>query len=203
MQSERGRLLLVDDDTVVLATFGAGLKDAGYSVFRADNCKEGLRYAVQSPPPDLAILDIMMPDVSGLEMAQGLRQLGIASMFLSAYGDENKVSQAVEGGALGYLLKPINVERAIPSIEAALRRARDIRELTDKQARLDSAIETSKIVDVVIGMLMERYRLSHADAFEILRKKSQNERRKVKDIAAEVLDAWNVVNQFNIHDSTK
>ena len=191
---KKAKLLLVDDDSVVLATFGAGLKDAGYDVLLADNSKKGFQLAVDSPPPDLAILDMLMPEVSGIEMAQGLKQIGIASIFLSAYGDETNVKRAVEEGALGYLVKPIEVEKAIPAIEAALKRAQDICELRKNEKRLDSALETGKIVDVVVGILMERHKLGREDAFDILRKESQSQRRKVKDVANELLNAWNVVN---------
>ena len=123
MEPDKARLLLVDDDGIVLATFGRGLKDAGYAVSIADNGEEGLRIASKEPPVDLAILDMRMPGLSGIETAHGLKQLGIPSIFLSAYDDEACVKQAVAGGALGYLVKPVDVEKAIPTIEAALKRA--------------------------------------------------------------------------------
>ncbi|MEW8626894.1 MAG: response regulator [Candidatus Thiodiazotropha sp.] len=196
MKNQKSRLLLVDDDSLVLATFGTGLKQAGYDVVLADNSKEGFRHAVATPPPDLAILDIYMPKVSGIEMAQGLKELGIPSMFFSAYGDDENVQKAIQDGALGYLVKPIKIENAIPAIETALKRAQDIKELTSKEQRLGNALETSRIVDVVIGILMERHKLGREDAFDILRKRSQSERRKVKDVARDVLTAWEAVNNL-------
>ncbi|MEW8498238.1 MAG: response regulator, partial [Candidatus Thiodiazotropha taylori] len=179
----KARLLLVDDDRLVLSTFGEGLNQAGYDVLLADNNKDGYRLAVLDSPPDLAILDINMPNITGIEMANGLKELGIPSIILSAFGDEDTVQKAVDEGVLGFLVKPISVENAIPTIEAALKRSKDISLLLSEELRLSSALETSKVVDVVVGMLMERYRLGKQDAFDILRKKSQTERRKVKDLA--------------------
>ncbi|MCG8050498.1 MAG: response regulator [Candidatus Thiodiazotropha endolucinida] len=190
----KARLLLVDDDRLVLSTFGEGLNQAGYDVLLADNNKDGYRLAVLDSPPDLAILDINMPNITGIEMANGLKELGIPSIILSAFGDEDTVQKAVDEGVLGFLVKPISVENAIPTIEAALKTSKDISLLLSEELRLSSALETSKVVDVVVGMLMERYRLGKQDAFDILRKKSQTERRKVKDLALEVLNAWDTVN---------
>jgi len=190
------KLLLVDDDGLVLATFGKELRDAGYSVSLADRGDEGLRIAAQESPPDLAILDIRMPGISGIETAQGLKQLGVPAVFLSAYDDEEYVKQAVEQGALGYMVKPIDVNKAIPTIEAALKRAKDLSYYEETEKRLTGAIETGSIVNVVVGMLMERHKLGRDDAFELLRAKARSEQRKVKSVADEALNAWETFNQL-------
>ena len=188
------KILVVDDDGLVLSTFGKGLADHGYNVLLADSGEEALRLAVKEQQLDLAILDIRMPGISGLETAQGLKRLGIASMFLSAYDDKETVQQAVKEGALGYLVKPFDVEKAIPAIESALQRALDIQGLFDTKQRLDTALETGNQVNVVIGMLMERHHLPRQDAFELLRANARSSRRKVKDVAEEMLSAWNTFN---------
>ena len=190
------KLLLVDDDGLVLATFGKELRDAGYSVSLADRGDEGLRIAAQESPPDLAILDICMPGISGIETAQGLKQVGVPAVFLSAYDDEEYVKQAVEQGALGYMVKPIDVNKAIPTIEAALKRAKDLSYYEETEKRLTGAIETGSIVNVVVGMLMERHKLGRDDAFELLRAKARSEQRKVKSVADEALNAWETFNQL-------
>lgn len=190
------KLLLVDDDGLVLATFGKELRDAGYSVSLADRGDEGLRIAAQESPPDLAILDIRMPGISGIETAQGLKQVGVPAVFLSAYDDEEYVKQAVEQGALGYMVKPIDVNKAIPTIEAALKRAKDLSYYEETEKRLTGAIETGSIVNVVVGMLMERHKLGRDDAFELLRAKARSEQRKVKSVADEALNAWETFNQL-------
>lgn len=189
-------LLLVDDDGLVLATMRKELQEAGYQVRIADSGEEGLRQAAAQPPPDLAILDIRMPGLSGIELAARLRRLGIASIFLSAYDNDDYVEQAVSEGALGYLVKPIDVTRIIPTIETALQRAAEIRTLKETKRRLDSALDTGNTVNVVVGMLMERYRLERAEAFELIRQKARSERRKVKDVAEEIIAAWDDFNRL-------
>lgn len=190
------KLLLVDDDGLILATFGKELRDAGYIVSLADRGDEGLRIAAQEPSPDLAILDISMPGISGIETALGLKQLGVPAVFLSAYDDEEYVKQAVANGAFGYMVKPIDVNKAIPTIEAALKRARDLADYAETEKRLNGALETGSIVNVVIGMLMERHKLGRQDAFELLRSKARSEQRKVKEVAEEALNAWETFNQL-------
>ena len=186
-------LLLVDDDEVVLATFGRGLDQAGFRVRLAGDGQEALASA-REDLPDLAILDMRMPGLSGLETAAGLGELGVPVMFLSAYGDEDLVAQAVQGGSLGYLVKPVDVERAIPTIRAALVRGREMRALRDSHDRLEGAVETAREVNVVVGVLMERHRASRDEAFEMLRQRARSQRRKVRELAREMIQAWEAFN---------
>jgi two-component system, response regulator PdtaR len=193
-RSSEKKLLLVDDDRLVMATFGKGLKKLGYQVQMADSAQEGLQIIDPEDPPQIAILDICMPDMTGLQMAKELKALKIPWLFLSAYNDDEYVKQAVEGGALGYLIKPMDVANAIPAIETALYQARELMECELVEHRLNSALETGNIVNVAIGLLMERNRVSRVDAYELLRGKARSEQRKVKAVAEELLIAWENVN---------
>lgn len=189
------RLLLVDDDGVVLATFGKGLRDAGYEVIEADCGEDALRLAEETFP-HLAILDVRMPGMSGIEVAHALQELSVPVIFLSAYDDRDVVEPAIKEGALGYLVKPIDVSRVIPTIEAALIRAKEIQELSDTRERLTKALDTGNVVNVAVGLIMERERLTRKDAFEVLRRRARSERRKVKEVADELLNAWETVLQL-------
>ena len=188
------KLLLVDDDGLVLATFGKGLSDHGYDVLLLDSGEEAIRIVETGQKFDLAILDICMPGISGIETANQIKQLGIPSIFLSAYDDDKFVNKAVDTGALGYLVKPIDVAKAIPTIESALKRSCEIQVLLETKERLDTALETGGHVNVVVGILMEKHKLNKQDAFNLLRKNARSNRRKIKDIAKEFLDAWDVIN---------
>jgi response regulator NasT len=113
-------LLIADDDRLVLATLGRGLRAAGYSTREAASGEEALRLAAECAP-DLALLDVRMPGVSGLEVARRLAAEGrVPFLFLSAYGDEEIVEQAAEHGALGYLVKPLDVAQVVPALEGLL-----------------------------------------------------------------------------------
>ncbi len=189
------KLLLVDDDGLVLSTMGKGLEQAGYDVTVANNGKQALELA-EEDEPDLAILDIRMPEMSGFEAAQALKEMGIPAIFLSAYNDQEYIKQALAEDAMGYLVKPIDVDQAIPTIEAALDRARDIFQLREETERLDKALQTGNQVNVAVGIIMERNKLDRQAAYELIRGKARSEQRKVKEVAIEILEAWNKINDI-------
>ncbi len=187
---------MVDDDGLILANLSHGLKDIGYEVSLAYSGEQALQLAANEWLPDLAILEICMPGQSGFKTAQSLKYMCIPSIFLSSHSDETYVKQAVSVGALGYLIKPREVTEVIPTIETALKRAQEIQQLQDTNKRLDGALETSNLVNVVVGMLMERHHLGRQDAFELLRRKARSDRRKVKSVAQDILAAWDTFNQL-------
>lgn len=191
---KKTRLLLADDDGVVLSTFSKGLRDVGYTVFEADTGETALRLA-QQESLDLAILDVRMPGLSGIDTAKKMREFNLPVIFLSAYNEKETVESALEQGALGYLVKPIDVPRAIPTIEAALRRVKEITALLAAEDQLSKALDTGNVVNVVVGLIMERHHTGREQAFEILRKRARSERRKVKDVAQEVLDCWEFIQE--------
>lgn len=194
LNGQKPKLLLVDDDDLIRATLGNELKNAGYEVLLADGGKEALKIISNEPKLNLAILDIKMKGMSGIELAQKLKPLGIFWIFLSSYDDKAYVKQATDEGALSYLVKPIDPQKVIPSIEAALKRSRDLIELRDTAIRLEQALATGKQVNVAVGMIMERRVVDEHEAFDLIRNKARSEQRKVKDVSEEILNAWHITN---------
>ncbi|MEQ1772811.1 MAG: response regulator [Burkholderiales bacterium] len=188
-------LLLVDDDKLILTTLADGLRAEGFDVLEASSGEIALKLAREADP-DLAICDVRMPGMSGLELAPRLReQSDVPFIFLSAYGDEDAVRLATEHGALGYLVKPVNVPEMLPTIRTALVRAVEIRKLRNSGEQLNIALSNSREASMAIGILMERHRLDRAAAYELLRDYARSNRRKLTEIAAELLDATETVNR--------
>ena len=188
-------ILIVDDDRLVLATLGHGLRDAGYRVSEAAEGAAALAL-VSREKPDLALLDVRMPDISGVKLAERLAaEHAVPFMFLSAYGDPDIIQRATELGALGYLVKPLDVPQIIPSIEAALARSAQIRSLTDTGEQLSQALESGRETSMAIGILMERRGLDRDEAFEALRSHARSQRRRIHELAAEIVDAVEKVNK--------
>ncbi|HEX2828523.1 MAG TPA: response regulator [Burkholderiales bacterium] len=187
-------ILIVDDDRLVLALIGRGLRDAGYRVTEANDSASALR-AVEAEAPDLALLDVRMPDMSGVKLAETIAaRHAVPFMFLSAYDDPATIGRATELGALGYLVKPLDVPQIIPSIEAALARAAQIRSLKDTGEQLSHALETGREINVALGILMERQRLTRQAAYELLRTSARSQRRRMQEIAASLVDALDQLN---------
>lgn len=186
-------LLVVDDDRLILATLAAGLRSAGYHVAEARSVADALE-AIQHNRPDLALLDIRMGDGSGFDLARRLRALGETPfMFLSAYGDDATVDEATELGAVGFLVKPIDISQLVPGIEAALARAADLARLRSTGRQLEQALDQQRGVSVAIGILMERHRLTRDEAAERLRDRARSQRRKMLDVAEAVVGATDML----------
>jgi len=187
-------IVLADDDRLILSTLGDGLRNEGYEVFEAEDGDAAVALCKEKHPA-LALLDLRMPGVSGLEAARRLRaETDVPFLFLSAYGDADTVQQATEEGALGYLVKPIDLPQIIPSIEAALARAADIRDLKESEYHLNRALAQGRQTSVAVGVIMERHRLTERQAFDLLRNRARSQRRKVVDVAQDLVDAVNLMN---------
>jgi response regulator NasT len=188
------RILVVDDDRLILATLGSGLRHAGYDTLEASSGKDAVRIA-EAEHPDLAILDVRMPGMGGVETARAINERTVVPfMFLSAYSDADVVRLAAEEGALGYLVKPMDVAQIVPAIEAALARAAELRKLRDQEVRLSRALGTGRDTATAVGIIMERYRLDRQSAFEALRFHARSQRRKLEDVAGELVHAAETTN---------
>jgi len=190
----KARVLIADDDRLVLATLASGLREAGYTILEASDGEEAIRLC-EEQQPDITILDIRMPGMDGIETARCLQDLtGTPFLMLSAYGDGDLVEKATDLGALGYLVKPIDVEQIIPTIEAALKQSALFKNLQNSESRLVSALKNDQATSTAVGVLMERHRLSRDAAFEKLRNHARSQRCKLTDVADELVKAVEMVN---------
>ncbi len=175
------RILVADDDRVVLFGLAEGLRGAGFDVIEARDGDEALALC-RSQAPDLAMLDIRMPGLDGLELAKALReQTSVPFLFLSAYSDVELVKRAVAIGALGYLVKPLDVGAIVPSLRTALARAADL-------AGLRYALESNRTIATAVGVLMARENSDQQAAVERLRALARNQRRRMEDVARKLVD---------------
>lgn len=192
--SNSTHILVVDDDRLVLASLARGLRDAGYRVSEASNGEHALEIAARDRP-DLALLDVRMPGMDGVELGSVLAKQGsVPFLYLSAYGQADIVQQAAEHGALGYLVKPLDISQILPSIETALSRAAERDRLRESEANLNSALAGKRETDLAIGLLMERRRLDRKQAFEVLRTYARSERRPIADAARELVASLEKLN---------
>ena len=176
-------ILIVEDDRLVLTGLANGLETFGYVVSKAGSGEEALAM-LDTIKPDLAVMDVCLPGISGIETAKQIsRRFDIPVIFLSAYDDPPTVHDAVTLGGMSYLVKPITVNQLVPAIESALARAGDIAKLREQEENLAAALKQSREISIAIGMLMERYNITAEDAFEMLRAHARNTRRKVSEVA--------------------
>lgn len=118
-----GKILVVDDDAALTKTIERILIDAGYTVLLAYTAEDGLRLA-KAERPDLALLDIMVPNMGGWEVCRQLREYSdLPIMFLTALGNVESVVRGLEMGADDYMVKPFKTPEFLARIKAQLRRA--------------------------------------------------------------------------------
>lgn len=187
MVTQRPHVLIVEDDRLALAGLASGLEDRGYLVDKAITGEEGVALA-DSAQPDLVLMDICLPGISGIEAARRIQEnMNIPVIFLSAYDSEEVVRVAIALGSLSYLVKPVTIAQLAPAVENALARWRDISKSRSSEEHLSTALTQSREISVAIGMLIERYNASAEEAFAMLRAHARKTRLKTSDVAREVI----------------
>jgi two-component system, response regulator PdtaR len=172
--TNKGRILVVDDDRLVLATVTHGLAQAGYEVIDADNGAEAILLA-REHRPDLALLDIRMEGKSGFDVAEYLRDVcRIPFMFLSAFADEQTIAQVRALGAVAYMIKPLDVAQIVPTVDSAFSRLRSVAAAPAPAAvSAEGRLAVAALDDPVplaIGVLMHRHSLSRQAAAQRLQR---------------------------------
>jgi len=200
MSNAKPLILVVDDDRLVLATMVAGLKQADFDVIEADNGDDAILLARKHKPP-LAILDMRMQGKSGMDVARYLAaNTTTGFMFLSAFGDSDIIDEATRMGALGYLVKPLDVKQIVPAVRAALARVQERAPTAPLVAAASKPPAApggnSREQHIAVGILMERLRLDSDRALEVLRAQARSEGRGIDEIAAGMVDAANRLNSF-------
>ena len=147
---------------------------------------EGERAAelVQAHEPDLAILDVKMPRLDGIDAAKRiLEERPIPIVMLTAYGQDELVARAVEAGVFGYLVKPFRESDLLPAIATARARHEELSALREEADSLAEALAARKAIERAKGILMEKDGLSEQEAFERFRKASQVSGKPLKVVA--------------------
>ncbi|MGB2817703.1 MAG: response regulator [Burkholderiaceae bacterium] len=201
MENSNPTLMVVDDDRLVLATLVAGLKQSGFDVIEADNGDDAILLA-RKHKPRLAILDMRMQGKSGMDVARYLAaNTDTGFMFLSAFGDSDIVEEATRMGALGYLVKPLDVRQIVPAVRAALSRANERRGVAEVAADPEPAAATAPASHerdeyIAAGILMERLRIDFDRAAAALRLQAQAENKAASELASAMVEAANRLNSI-------
>jgi two-component system KDP operon response regulator KdpE len=120
------RVLVVDDEPQILRALRTSLRGAGYEVDAADTAAAALTQAAVQPP-DAVILDVVLPDGSGIDLCRELRTWSTAPvLMLSVVGDEQEKVAALDAGADDYVTKPFGIEELLARLRAALRRGQPL-----------------------------------------------------------------------------
>ncbi len=196
MSGSKGRILVLDDDRLVLATVVHGLVQAGYEVIDADNGDDAILLARQHRP-ELALLDIRMEGKTGFDVAEYLRDVcRIPFMFLSAFSDEATLAKVQSLGAVAYLVKPLDVGKIVPTVDAALARLRagpqaaPVQPAAHAAPPLAPAVEPPRdLVAMAVGVVMHRYSLPRDRAWQRVQRQARDQGLTVQQQAERLVSA--------------
>ncbi len=182
------RILIAEDETIIRLDLRALLEKAGLEVCaEARDGHEAVELA-RSEAPDLAIMDVKMPRLDGIEAARRiLDDRPIPIVMLTAYGQDELVSRAVEVGVFGYLVKPFRESDLLPAIATARARHEELAALREEAESLAEALAARKVIERAKGLLMTKESLTEEEAFDRLRRASQVSGRPLRVIAEAVV----------------
>jgi len=181
------KILVAEDETIIRLDLVEMLTEAGYEVVaQAENGLKAIELANELKP-DLAILDVKMPQLDGISAAEKIISIAPVLM-LTAFSQKELVDRARDAGVMAYVVKPFSINDLVPAIEIAISRHRQMKSLEKEVADLYERLETRKLIDRAKGILMKALNISEPEAFSWIQKSAMDRRMSMRDIANAVID---------------
>ena len=180
------RILIADDEPLIRMDLRELLEGLGHEVVaEARDGKEALDLANREKP-DIVILDIKMPRLSGIEVAKEVAS-SFPVVMLSAYSDKSLIDQAKDAGVMAYLTKPFREDNIAPALELAVTHFVEKSSLSAQVSRLKEEIETRKLVQRATGLIMGSEHVSEAQAFRKIQKMSMDKNKSMRQVAEAII----------------
>jgi len=193
------RLLVADDEHLVATGIGAIAAELGHKIVGIAADGEQAVAMARELRPDLALLDIQMPKMNGIEVAMMLQnEMSIPSVIISAYSDEENVgkiqSYGAGSGVYGYLLKPVSREELRVTIGVARQRAAVDSVNSGRIDQLEKNLHHRRTVEQAKWILVEKLKITEPQAHEKLQKIARDRRKPLVEIAQSVIQAGDLIN---------
>jgi AmiR/NasT family two-component response regulator len=193
MSNGKLRILIADDEPLIRLDLKNMLESLGYEVIAEAGDGVSAVEAARTLKPDVAILDIKMPGMDGIDAANILNSEKIAPVvLLTAYSDMDLINRAKEAGVFAYLVKPFRESDLRPAIEVSISRYKEFLALEEEVGELEDKLETRKLIERAKGILMDQYGLKEQEAFRRIQVQSMNTRKSMKEIAEAIIIAHSV-----------
>ena len=182
------RIIVAEDEAIIRMDLIEMLREAGYNVIgEAANGREAISLA-RHLKPDLAILDVKMPEIDGISAAEVITSEKLAAvLMLTAFSQRELVERARDAGAMAYLVKPFSISDLTPAIEMALGRYAQIQALEAEVGDLGQRLEARKLVDRAKGILMANLGITEPEAFKWIQKAAMDQRSSMSAVSEGVL----------------
>jgi two-component system, response regulator PdtaR len=185
-QNTKVRILVAEDETIIRLDLVEMLTEAGYEVIaQAENGAVAVDLA-KLHKPDLAILDVKMPEMDGITAAEQIISLAPVLM-LTAFSQRELVERARDAGVMAYVVKPFSIADLVPAIEIAISRHKQMKSLESEVADIYERLETRKVIDRAKGILMKAMNLSEPESFSWIQKTAMDRRISMKEVANAII----------------
>ena len=182
------RVVIAEDEAIIRLDLRETLEEEGYDVVGETGRGDEAVTLVRDLKPDLAILDIKMPGMDGLEAARVITSERICGvLMLTAFSQREVIEEARDAGALAYLVKPYQKSDLIPAIEVAIGRFREMQHLSGEVDGLVEQLESRKIIDRAKGLLIDECGMREGEAFTFIQRTAMSERSRMREVAERVL----------------
>ena len=178
------RVVIAEDEAIIRLDLKETLEEEGYDVVGETGRGDKAVDLVREHRPDIAILDIKMPGMDGLEAARHITKDRIwGVLVLTAFSQREVIEEARDAGALAYLVKPFQKSDLIPAIEVAIGRFRELQALNGEVEVLGEQLEARKSIDRAKGLLIDKHGMSESDAYGFIQRGAMNHRTTMKAVA--------------------
>ncbi len=182
------RVVIAEDEAIIRLDLRETLEEEGYEVIGEAGRGDVALDLIRDLKPDLAILDVKMPGMDGLEVARVVGDEKICGVLvLTAFSQREIIEQARDAGALAYLVKPFQKSDLIPAIEVAIGRFRELQALNGQMEVLEEQLEARKIIDKAKGRLIDEFGLKEQEAFSFIQRTAMKDRSRMRDVAEKIL----------------
>jgi two-component system, response regulator PdtaR len=182
------RIVIAEDEAIIRLDLRETLEEEGYEVVADTGRGDTAIDMVREHRPDVAIFDIKMPGMDGLDAARVVSAEKICPVvILTAFSQREVIEQARDAGALAYLVKPFQKTDLVPAIELAIGRFLEMKALSGERDALDEQLELRKLLDRAKGLLIDQHSLTEQAAFDFIQKMAMSKRMRMREVALAVL----------------
>ena len=182
------RVVIAEDEAIIRLDLRETLEEEGYEVIGEAGRGDVALDLIRELKPDLAILDVKMPGMDGLEVARMIGDEKICGVLvLTAFSQREIIEQARDAGALAYLVKPFQKSDLIPAIEVAIGRFRELQALNGQMEVLGEQLEARKVIDRAKGRLIDEFGLKEQEEFSFIQRTAMKDRSRMRDVAEKIL----------------
>ena len=183
------RIVIAEDEAIIRLDLRETLEEEGYIVVADTGRGDDAIELVRQHKPDVAIFDIKMPGLDGLDAARVVSAEKICPVvMLTAFSQREVIEQARDAGALAYLVKPFQKTDLVPAIELAIGRFRELMTLSGERDALGEQLELRKLLDRAKGLLIDKFSMTEQSAFDFIQKNAMSTRAKMVDVANQILN---------------